>query len=135
MFPALGLHLFYKKRSSTYKDKDEGLGMDVPPNTMESDSATTLVQDSNAIFAEDGLWRTPQRRSNEHASQLASANIKSMYGVDEGGCKSRVPQAPKRQAVVSPQAGDVNAGDLDYAPVTLSESEADDEMRNLWDDV
>ena len=48
MFPALGLYLFYKKRSNTYKHKDEGLGMDVPPNTMESDSAMTLVQDSNA---------------------------------------------------------------------------------------
>ena len=44
-------------------------------------------------------------------------------------------QAPKRQAVGSPEAGDVNTGDLDYAPVTLSESEADDEMRDLWDDV
>ena len=96
MFPALGLHLFYKKRSSTYKHKDEGLGMDVPPNTMESDSVTTLVQDSNAIFADDGLCRTTQRGSNRHALQLASANIKSMYGVDEGWCKSRVPQAPKR---------------------------------------
>ena len=82
MFLALGLHLFYKKQSSTYKDKDEGWGMDVPPNTMESDSVTTLVQDSSAIFADDGLWRMPQRWSNRHASQLASANIKSMYGVD-----------------------------------------------------
>ena len=54
MFPALGLHLFYKKRSNIYKDKDEVWGMDVPPNTMESDSATTLVQDSSAIFADDG---------------------------------------------------------------------------------
>ena len=58
-----------------------------------------------------------------------------MYGVDEGGCKSRVPQAPKRQAVGSPEAGDVNTGDPDYAPVPLSESDADDEMRDLWDDV
>ena len=58
-----------------------------------------------------------------------------MYGVDEGWCKSRVPQAPKRQAVGSPKAGDVNSGDPDYAPITLSESEADDEMRDLWDDV
>ena len=96
MFPALGLHLFSKKRSNTYKDKDEGLWMDVPPNTMESDSMTTVVQDSSAIFAGDGLWRTPQRRSNRHASQLASADIESMYRVDEWGCKSRVPQAPKR---------------------------------------
>ena len=91
MFPALGLHLFYKKRFNTYKPKNESLGMDVPPNTMESDSATTLLQDSSAIFEEDGLGRTPQRRSNRHASQLASANIKSMYRVDEGGCKSREP--------------------------------------------
>ena len=64
MFPTLGIHLFYKKRSNTYKDKDKGWGMDVPPNTMESDLATTLVQDSRAIFADDGLQRTPQRRSN-----------------------------------------------------------------------
>ena len=108
--------------------------MDVPPNTMESDSATTWLQDSSAIFAgDDGLWRTPQRRSNRHASQLASANIKSMYGVDEGGCKSREPQAPKRLAVGSPEAGDVNAGDPDYAPITLTQSETDDEMQDLWD--
>ena len=95
MFPALGLHLFYKKRSSTYKPKNESLGMDVPPNTMESDSATTLVQDSTAIFAEDGLGRTPQRRSNGHASQLASANIKSMYRVDEGGVQVSGASGPK----------------------------------------
>ena len=107
--------------------------MDVPPNTMESDSATTLAQDSTAIFAEDGLGWTPQRRSNRHASQLVSANIKSMYGVDEGGCKSREPQAPKRLAVGSPEAGDVNAGDPDYAPITLTQSETDDEMQDLWD--
>ena len=49
-----------------------------------------------------------------------SANIKSMYGVDEGGCKSREPQAPKRQAVGSPEAWDVNAGNPDYAPITLT---------------
>ena len=86
MFSALGLHIFYKKRSNTYKDKDKGCGMDIPSNTMESDSTTTLVQDNTTIFANNGLWRTPQRRSNRQASQLATANIKSMYGVDEGGC-------------------------------------------------
>ena len=64
MFPGLGLHQFYKKRSNTYKDKDEGCGMDSPPNTMESDSATTLVQDSAAISTDDGLGRTLQRLSN-----------------------------------------------------------------------
>ena len=96
MFPTLDLHQYFNKRSNTYKDKDEGWGMDVLPNTMESDSATTLVQDSTAIFMDDGLWRTPQRRSNRHALQLAAANVKSMYSVDEGGCKSRMPQAPKR---------------------------------------
>ena len=31
MFPALGLHLFYKKRSNTYKDKNEGLWDGYPP--------------------------------------------------------------------------------------------------------
>ena len=62
---------------------------------MESDSATTLAQDSSAIFVDDGLWRTPQRRSNRHASQLASANIKSMYGVDEGGLQVSGASGPK----------------------------------------
>ena len=71
--------------------------MDIPPNTMESDATTTLVQDSSAIFADDHLGRMLQRRSNRQALQLAIANIKPMYGVDKGGgCKSRVPQAPKR---------------------------------------
>ena len=41
---------------------------------------------------------------------------------------SRVPQAPKRQAVGSPETGGVNAGDPDYAPITLTQSETDDEM-------
>ena len=58
-----------------------------------------------------------------------------MYGVDEGGGGSRVPQAPKRQPVGSPNAGDVNTVDSNYAPIALSESEADDEMPDLWDDV
>ena len=58
-----------------------------------------------------------------------------MYKVDEGGCKSRVPQAPKRQAVGSPEARDLNTRNPDYAPIALSKSEADDEMRNPWDDV
>ena len=135
MFAALGLHQFFNKPSNRYKDKDEVCGMDIPPNTMESDSATTLVLDSTTIFADDGLGRTPQRQSNRHASQLASANIKSMYAVVEGGCKSRVPQAPKRHTVGSPEAGDLNTGDPDYALIPLSESEADDEMPDLWDYV
>ena len=135
MFLALGLHQLFNKRSNKYKEKDEDWGMDIPLSTMESDSATTLVQDSSAIFADDGLWRTPQRQSNRHSSQLVAANIKSMYRVDKGGCKSRVPQAPKRQAVGSSEVGDINTGNPDYAPIPLSESEADDKMRNLWDDV
>ena len=63
MFLGLGLHQFYKKRFNTYKDKDEGCGMDIPLNTMESDLATTLVQDSATISTEDGLGKMPQRRS------------------------------------------------------------------------
>ena len=109
--------------------------MDIPPNTMESDLVTMLVQDSGAIFADDGLGRMPQRRSNRHALQVATANIKLMYEVDEGGCKSRVHQAPKRQVVGSPEAGDLNTRDPDYAPIALSESEADDEMHDPWDDL
>ena len=46
-----------------------------------------------------------------------------------------MPQAPKGHAVGSPKAGDLNTGDPDYAPIPLSESEADDEMHDLWDDV
>ena len=46
-----------------------------------------------------------------------------------------MPQAPKRQAVGSPKAGDRNTPNPDYAPITLSESEADDEMCDPWDDV
>ena len=46
-----------------------------------------------------------------------------------------MPQAPKRHAVGSPEAGDLNTGDPDYAPIPLSESEADDEMPDLWDYV
>ena len=107
--------------------------MGIPPNTMESDSATTLVQDSVAISADDGLGRTPQRRSNRQASQFASASIKSMYQVKEGGCKSWVPEAPKRQAVGFPEAGDLSTRNPDYAPIALSESEADNEMREPWD--
>ena len=64
-----------------------------------------------------------------------TANIKSMYEVDEGSCKSRVPQVPKRQAVGSPKAGDLNTGDPNYAPIALSKSEPDDEMCDPWDDV
>ena len=59
--------------------------MDIPPPTVESDSATTLVHDSVAISANDGLGRTPQRRFNRQASQVASALIKSMLQVEEGG--------------------------------------------------
>ena len=105
MFLALGLHLFYKKRSSTYKPKNESLGMDVPPNTMESDSATTLVQDSNAIFADDGLWRTSPRRSNGHASKLAIANNKTMYGVDEGGASHGCLRPQKDRPLVLQKPG------------------------------
>ena len=46
---------------------------------------------------------------------------------------SRVPQSPKRQAVGSPELGDLNTCDPDYAPIILSESEADDEMQDLCD--
>ena len=63
MFRALGLHLFYSKRSNKYKDKDEGGGMDIPPNTMESDSETTLQQDRVAICGDDVVGGTPQRQS------------------------------------------------------------------------
>ena len=64
MSPILGLHQFFNKRSNRYKDKDEGLGMDIPSNTMESDLVTTLVLDNSAIFADDGLGGPPQRLSN-----------------------------------------------------------------------
>ena len=44
-----------------------------------------------------------------------------------------MPKAPKRQAVGSPEAKDLNTCDRDYAPIAISESEADDEMREPWD--
>ena len=49
-------------------------------------------------------------------------------------CKSRVPQAPKRQAVGSPKAKDLNTHNPNYAPIALCKSEADDEMQDPWDD-
>ena len=52
-----------------------------------------------------------------------------------GGCKSREPQALKRQAVGSPEAGDLNTHDPDYAPIALSENDVDDEMHEPWDDL
>ena len=64
MFHALGLHLFFSKRSNKYKDKDEGGGMGIPPNTMESNSVTTLQHDSVAISRHDAVGGTPQRRFN-----------------------------------------------------------------------
>ena len=79
MFRALGLHLLYSKSSNKYKDKDKGGGMDIPPNTMESDSVTTLQQDSVAIFGHDVVGGTPQRWSNQHVATFASASIKSMH--------------------------------------------------------
>ena len=65
-------------------------------------------------------------------TRLASCDCycKVEYEVDEGVCKSRVPQAPKRQAVGSPETGDLNTHDPNYAPIVLSKSEADDEMRD-----
>ena len=47
--------------------------------------------------------------------------------------KSREPQVLKRLAVGSPEARDVNAGDPNYALITLTQSETDDEMQDLWD--
>ena len=46
-----------------------------------------------------------------------------------------MPDAPKRQAAGSPKAGDLNTFDPNYAPMALSEIEADDEMREPWDDL
>ena len=110
--------------------------MDIPSNTMESDAANTLVEDRVAISAEIVPGRTPQRRSNRQALQNASATIKSMYQRQEGGCKSRVREAPKRHAVGSPEAGDLNTRDPDYSiPIALSDSESDDEMREPWEDL
>ena len=35
--------------------------------------------------------------------------------------------------MVLPKVGDVNTGDPNYAPITLTQSETDDEMQDLWD--
>ena len=69
--------------------------MDIPPKTMESDSATTLMQDSTVLSADDSLWRTLRRRSNRHASQVKTTNIKSMYEVDKGGLQVSGASGPK----------------------------------------
>ena len=40
-----------------------------------------------------------------------------------------------KEAVGSLETGDLNTHDPDYAPIALSKSEADDEMRDPWDDL
>ena len=126
MFRALGLHLFYSKRSNKYKDKDEGAGMDIPPNTMESNSVTTLQQDRVAFSGDDAILGTPQRWSNRQAATFASSSIKSMLQQEGGRCKSRVAEVPKRLAVGSPKAGEFNNPDPEYVPELESECEDDD---------
>ena len=95
MLHALGLHLFYSKRSNKYKDKDEGGGMDIPPNTMESDLVTMLQQDKVAIFGDNAVGGMPQWQSNRWAATIASASIKSMLQQEGGRCNPRVVEAPK----------------------------------------
>ena len=70
--------------------------MDIPPNTIESDSVTTLQQNRVAISGDDAAGRMPQRRSKRQAATIASASMKSMLQQEGGRCKSRVAQAPKR---------------------------------------
>ena len=48
--------------------------------------------------------------------------------------KSRVAEAPKRQAVGSPKAGELNNSHPEYVPGSESEGE-DDAMREPWDDL
>ena len=134
MVHALGLHLFYSKRSNKYKDKDEGGGMDIPPNTMESDLVTTLLQDRVAISGDDAFGGTPRRRSKRQVATVATTSMKSMFQQERGRCKSRVAQAPKRQAVISPEARESNNPDPDYMPGSESECEHDD-LRELWDEL
>ena len=38
MFCALGFHRFFPIRSNEYKNEDEGGGLEIPPQTMETDS-------------------------------------------------------------------------------------------------
>ena len=61
---------------------------------------------------------------------FASASMKSMLQQEGGRCKSRVAEAPKRQAVGSPGAGVFNNPNLEYVPGLESECE-DDDMRQL----
>ena len=72
---------------------------------MESDSATTLVQDNVAISANDGLGRTLQMQSNRWASQVASATIKSMYQVEDGGVSLGCLRPQRDRPLVLPKRG------------------------------
>ena len=51
-----------------------------------------------------------------------------------GRCKSRVAEAPKREAVSSPEAGEFNNPYPKYVLGSESECE-DDDMRKLWDEL
>ena len=65
-------------------------------------------------------------------ARLYSVSNDKQYTNGNLGPAACCPKQP-RQAVGSPETGDVNAGDPDYAPITLTQSETDDEMQDLWD--
>ena len=86
----LGLHRFYPIRSSKYKDKDEGGGLEIPPHPMETDSVTTWHQGSVVIFGDEAIVGMLQRQSSQMAAHDATHPIKSLLLPEGGSRKSRV---------------------------------------------
>ena len=126
IFRALGLRAYFGVSFKEYKDKKEGGGLQIPPHTMETNSMTTWQQDSIVISGDEGAVRTPQRRCSRKAARNANEAMKSLLRRERGSTKSRAGGAPKRQAVNSPQVGELYSTDALYVPGSESESENED---------
>ena len=100
---ALGLHRFCSIRSNKYKDKRQGWGPDIPPHPMETNLVTTWQQDSIAVFGDEAIVGKPQRRPSLQAARKANKAMKSQILVEGGSGKSRLGDAPKKQAIGSPR--------------------------------
>ena len=126
IFRALGLRAYFRISSKEYKDKEEGGGLQIPPHPMETDSMTTWHQDSIVISGDEAVVGTPQRRSSRKAARNANEAMKSLLRPEGGSSKSRAGGAPKRQAVSSPQVGELYSTDALYVPGSETETEDED---------
>ena len=126
IFRALGLRAYFGVSSKEYKDKEEGGGFQIPPHTMETDSMTTWQQDSVVISRDEAAVGTPQRRCSRKVARNANEAMKSLLRREGGSTKSQAGGAPKRQAVSSPQVGELYGTDALYVPGSESESEDED---------